>query len=423
MAVAVLVVVTALTGCSTPAPAPPPTSLVIGFLAAAGGGSVAAAGADALRGARLAVDVVNRSFPDLNLPLAGGEGLPGLGGVPVTLAHGATDGSPTEAAARVNALVARDKAVAVVTADTADVAAAVGSEAQRLSIPVVDGASTADFLTELGLDWYFRTGPTDRVIAETVFDMLASRFGAAPGARLAIVAEPGQPGAAGAVRMRELADRAGYAVVRQVELARTVAGRRGQASLLSSTDCDVVLAVAGTRAAVEGIGELTTALSDPAPVIGLGPAFGILRPRDLARDGGSGPAVLRTASWSAEFARRSPVAKPVADLYERQYGLPMSSDASNAFTATLVLAAAIDGARSAQPAAIRAALRKMSVPATQMIMPWGGIRFDANGQNQLAAAVVEGLDGSSFRVTYPPELVVGGSVWPGRVRPATGPGS
>jgi len=48
-----------------------------------------------------------------------------------------------------------------------------------------------------------------------------------------------------------------------------------------------------------------------------------------------------------------------------------------------------------------------------MIMPWGGIRFDANGQNQLAAAVVEGLDGSGFRITYPPELMVGPTIWTG----------
>jgi len=401
-----ILLVAALAGCSGTNAAAPPTSLVIGFLSAGSG-----ADADALRGARFAVDVVNRSYPELALPLAGGTGLPRLGGATLTVVPARTEGSPTEAASQVGALVGRRGAVAVVAADSADVAAAVGSEAQRLGVPLLDAASTADFLTELGLDWYFRTGPTDRMVEETVFGMLQGRLDGGAGARVAIVAEPGARGAAGAVRLRELADRAGYAIVSQVQLGRTAAARRDQARALARLRSDVVLAVAGAPDTVLDVADLTGELSKRAPVIGVGPAFAALRPRDLS--GGPGPAVLRTASWSAEFARRSPVAKPVTELYERQFGLPMTPDASNAFTATLTLAAAIDGAGSGQPAAIRASLRKMSTPATQMIMPWGGIRFDANGQNQLAAAVVEGLDGSGFRITYPPELMVGPTIWTG----------
>jgi branched-chain amino acid transport system substrate-binding protein len=220
-------------------------------------------------------------------------------------------------------------------------------------------------------------------------------------------------GAAGAVRLRELADRAGYAVVRQIELGRTTAARREQARLLSASACDVVLAVAGAGESVQGIAEITGEMTGRTPVIGVGPAFLALRQRDIGSSAQvrSGPAVLRTASWSAEFSRRSPVARPVAELYNRQFGTPMTPDAALAFTATLAVAAAVDSAGSTQPSAIRAALRKLSMPATQMIMPWSGIRFDANGQNQLAAAVVEGLDGNGFRVTYPPELMVGRLIW------------
>jgi branched-chain amino acid transport system substrate-binding protein len=382
---------------------------VIGFLAD-GDGEGADRSADAVRGVRLALDVVNRSFPELAVPLAAGTGLPGLGGATLELATANTDASPTQAVTRVNALVGGDRAVAVVVADSADVTAAVGSEAQRLAVPLLDAASTADYLTELGLDWYFRTGPTDRVFAETVFGLLQGRLGAPGGSRVGILAEPGPVGAAGAARLRELADRAGYAVVRQVELGRTTADRRAQARLLSTSDCDVVLAVAAVGGNVQGIAEVTAEMSDRAPVIGVGPAFVALRQRDAAADP-SGPTVLRTVAWSAEFSRRSPVARPVAELYGRQFGTPMTPEAALAFTATLTLAAAIDGAGSAEPAAIRAALRKMSTPATQMIMPWSGIRFDANGQNQLAAAVVEGRDANGFRVTYPPELMVGRLIW------------
>jgi branched-chain amino acid transport system substrate-binding protein len=405
IATAVLVAVVA--ACGARAPIQPGPTWVIGFLVS-GEGPDAATGDDAIRGARLAIDLVNKSYPDVPLPLADGEGL--RGGVTLRLVTADAKGHATEAPTRMDELVSKDGAVAVIAADSADAVAAAGSEAQRLSVPLLDATSTADYLTELGLDWYFRTGPTDRVMTEMAFALLQRHLGSSRRANVAILAEPGSRGAAGRVRVRELADRAGYAVVAQVDLARTPGGRAEQAAVLSKTACDAVLAVAGDRDAVSDISDLTTRLTRPAPLVGIGPAFEAFRAGDLV---GSGPAVLRTASWSAEFARRSPAARPVADMYSRRYGDPMTSDAATGFTAALALAEAIDAAGSAQPAAIRAALRKMSAPATQLIVPWNGIRFDANGQNQLAAAVIEGLDGSRFRVTYPPELAVGASIWSG----------
>jgi hypothetical protein len=46
-----------------------------------------------------------------------------------------------------------------------------------------------------------------------------------------------------------------------------------------------------------------------------------------------------------------------------------------------------------------------------MIMPWDGIRFNAHGQNDLAAAVIEGWDPSGFRLVYPRELSAGPAIW------------
>jgi branched-chain amino acid transport system substrate-binding protein len=119
---------------------------------------------------------------------------------------------------------------------------------------------------------------------------------------------------------------------------------------------------------------------------------------------------LRTSSWSAELAQRSP-AKAVTDLYAKRFGSPMTDAAANVFTATMTLAAAIDAAGSDDPATIRSTLRQISQPATQMIMPWIGVRFGANGQNQLAAGVVEGRATTGFRVVFPRELAAGPMIW------------
>jgi len=152
-------------------------------------------------------------------------------------------------------------------------------------------------------------------------------------------------------------------------------------------------------------------MAAPVPVIGVGPGFG-----EIGERPDPDAVVLRAASWSAELARRSPVGEEVTGLYERTFGGPMTDEAANSFTATIALALAIDSAGSRERAAIRAALRRISLPATQMIMPWNGVRFDADGQNRLAAGVIEGWDGTSFRVVYPRELAAGPMIWTARDR-------
>ena len=39
-------------------------------------------------------------------------------------------------------------------------------------MPFVSGDASADFLTEFGHDWFFRTSPTDQVLAEASFSAL-----------------------------------------------------------------------------------------------------------------------------------------------------------------------------------------------------------------------------------------------------------
>ena len=46
-----------------------------------------------------------------------------------------------------------------------------------------------------------------------------------------------------------------------------------------------------------------------------------------------------------------------------------------------------------------------------MIMPWNGIRFDANGQNELAAGVVEARGAADVQVIFPRELAAGPMIW------------
>jgi branched-chain amino acid transport system substrate-binding protein len=405
------ILVIAVSGCTNEPPASMPATVAIGVLAD-GGNDGASAGIDVVRGAELAVDVVNGAFPQLPLPLAASMGLPGLRGARVTLAIGDTRGDPTEMSDIATALVTEEHVVTLIVADTAEVAAAAGSEAQRLAIPVIDAASSADYVTELGLDWYFRVGPTDHTLAETAFAVLRGQL--RDPARIALLTPADGADAAAAALVTDLATRSGDTVVMDESDGRepTIKART---SLVAASVCDVIFAVAGAPADAADALRIASELQPPVPVLGLGPGFDRVTRDTLAptddKQATTAPVVLRAVPWSVEFARRSPTGRAVADLYQQKFDVPMTAGAAISFTTTMAAAAAIDAAGGANPADVRNALRRLSLPATQLITPWNGLRFDANGQNALAAAVIEGWSGVDFRVVYPRELAAGPMIW------------
>ena len=86
-------------------------------------GQVAKSGEDTLNGIRLAVEIVNKPFPQLQLPLAAGEGLPGLGNARIELVAADHQGSPEIGAAEAERLIVQGKVAALIGAFHSSVAA------------------------------------------------------------------------------------------------------------------------------------------------------------------------------------------------------------------------------------------------------------------------------------------------------------
>jgi branched-chain amino acid transport system substrate-binding protein len=133
-------------------------------------------------------------------------------------------------------------------------------------------------------------------------------------------------------------------------------------------------------------------------------------PQVLQAAGKAGEGLYYGTAWSREIAGRSGIARAVMEQYEQRFNQPMGENAAETFTAVLVLAKAIDNARSADPQRVRAALLNLDIPGRETIMPWSGIRFDASRQNAAANGVVEQRVGQAFRVVFPNELQVARAV-------------
>src|SRR6266542_1097578 len=327
--------VTPVAGCrSTPkSPTPAAATLTIGLMAPSSG-PTAAAGRQAAQGAQLAAEVVNEVNTDLPLPLAAAAGL--RDGSRLAIAPVDTAGDVGDIPGKIGELAGPRHAVAVLVVDSAEVVSAATQQSEQLQVPLLDAATSADYLTELSRDWYFRLSPADQAYAQTALQLLRQVQTTVPALhRVALLEGASVAGASAGTEAKSLFEGAGYEVVLRRPVAPPGPGMADLRCQVALARPDVVFAIA-----------------------------------------------------------------------------------ASAFTAVLTLAAAADAASApaageASPARIRAALRQLRLAATALIMPWNGVRFAANGQNDLASGVVEQQLAGGFQVVFPRELAAAAIGWPG----------
>jgi branched-chain amino acid transport system substrate-binding protein len=379
-----------------------PATITIGLLAASTGDS-SATGRSAAQGAQLALDIVNTAHPELSLPLAARAGL--RRGSRLVLAGADTKGVAGTGAQAAVEMIRSSRPVGLVVADSAEVAKAVGEKAEGASLPLVDAYSSADDLGLLGREWYFRTAPTDAMLLSTAFDALRRGTGVPPkpgagsgdqavaSVRRIVTFDGASRTLSAAPEIPEIAQSHGFVVAGRLPLAT------GAADLVDKIGVekpDAIIARVGTDQEAGVVNDTAQKMKIPVPVIALGPGVATV-----------GRGVLRAVGWSADYAGRNPVTRAVSEMYRQQYGAPMNDAAAGAFTAVLTLAVAIDNAVASgavNSTRVRAAIRQTDVQATETIMPWDGIQFDAAGQNALASGVVEQRAANDFQIVYPREL-------------------
>jgi branched-chain amino acid transport system substrate-binding protein len=400
----------ACTGSKAPGQQPAVEEVRIGVLAPLSGANHAV-GQDALRGAQLAAALVNGEEGPVPLLGVTTNGLQSLGNPKIKIVPADTGSDPSQSPARgatqAASLVTQEKVVGLVGAYDTQVTAAASQRTERLGVPFVNGDTSAGFLTERGLDWFFRTGPTDRMFGEAFFSTL--RQEKVVPKRISMLYTTDAPGESLHRVLHILAPEANYDEHGMVhfdpgqanivpELVELRDEKRPQVLfLMTSTGKD----------AVHVLKTMQAMGYRPPQIYDFGGGFS--EPQVLQAAGTAAEGLYYSAAWSREVAARNPSAKPIMDRYEGRFSAAMSEEAAGSFTAVLTLAAAIDAAGSVDPERVRAALIGLDLPGRSTVMPWSGVRFDTSHQNARAAGTVEQLVQGGFRVVFPRELAQAGA--------------
>ena len=399
--VAVVVPLAACTGGESGDETSSVSEVRIGVLAPTTGRSQAA-GNEAQHGAELAAALVNGEEGAVSLAGVGTAGLDGLGGAKLRIVTGDTKTSPEAGASEAARLVIEERVVALVGAYDAAVTEVASQRTERLGVPFVNGDSAAGYLTERGLDWFFRTGPTDQMFGEAIYSTLQQEK--VRPKRISMLYTTDAPGEGLHRVLHNLAPEADYDEHGMVKFDP------GQVNLVPE------LQELRDVKKPEVLFLMTSSGSDAARVLTTMEAMGYRPPQIFVFGGGvfepqvqqaagtAGEGLFYSTAWSREIAGRSGIAKPVMERYEERFDQPMTETAAGTFTAVLALAEAIDNAGSTDPQRVRAALLNLDIPARETIMPWSGVRFDASHQNVAANGVVVQRVQDTFRVVFPGEL-------------------
>jgi branched-chain amino acid transport system substrate-binding protein len=378
----------------------------IGVLAPLSGADKAV-GTDSLRGAQLAAALVNGEEGEVSVA---GVGADGLAGTKMAVIPGDTAGDPTRGASEANRLITAERVVGLVGAYHTEVTDAASLRSERLRVPFVNGDTSADFLTERALDWFFRTGPTDRMFGEAFLSALRV-VGDQPVKRIGILHVSDRPGTVVAELTKGLADQGGYQVIEVATFGPDQQDLAPAVTQMRAAKPNAVFAVVSspdqTRRMLSAFSRLGY---NPPGLLAFGAGF--FEPTVLQTAGRDGQGLLYTAGWSREVAARDPAAKPIMELYEERFGSPMTEAAAGSFTATLTLVQGIADAGSVERDRVRAALLNLDIPGRDTIMPWNGVRFDGTHQNVGASGVVEQVDQGAFRIVFPSELAREKAKWP-----------
>ena len=374
-------------------------------------GANAQIGVDARHAFETAAELINGDY-DLPLPGAKGAGLAGLGGAKVRLIFADHQADPQKGRAEAERLMTQEKVCALIGAFHSSVSNTVSAASERYSIPYVAADSSSPSLHRRNLKFFFRPAAHDEMFSKAMFDFMDIQK--KKGKKIESVAlfhEDTIFGTDSSNVQKKLAEERGYKITADVKYRANSPSLTAEVQQLKSADADVLLPSSYTTDAILLVKTMAELGYKPKNVIAQAAGFSEKTVFDTVGDKLTG--LISRGSFSLDLAAKRPFITAVNDMFKKRAGRDLNDNTSRQFTALLILADAIDRAKSIDGEKIREALAATNIPGEQTIMPWKAVKFGPDGQNELADPVLlQYAGGDKFITVFPEAAAVSDAVWP-----------
>jgi branched-chain amino acid transport system substrate-binding protein len=373
-------------------------------------GASAQVGVDARHALETAADIVNNSY-DLDLPTAKNAGLAGLGNAKIKLIFADHQGDPQKGRAEAERLITQEKVAAVVGAFHSSVSATASVACERYGVPYVAADSSSPSLHTRGLKFFFRPAAHDEMFTLAMFDFLDAQKKA--GKKIDTVGlffEDTIFGTDSSNVQRRLAGERGYKVAADIKYKSNSPSLTAEVQQLKTANPDVLLPSSYTTDAILLVKTMDELGYKPKNIMAQAAGFADKAYFDAVADKSVG--LISRASFSLDMAAKRPSILKVNEMFKVRAGRDLNDNTSRQLMAILVLADAIDRAKSTDGEKIRDALAATDIPGDRTIMPWKRVKFGPDGQNADADPVLIQYAGGKFVTIYPSAVAVADPLWP-----------
>jgi branched-chain amino acid transport system substrate-binding protein len=385
------------------------SEVVIGIIYPFSGAS-AQQGVDAQKAYETALEIINKDY-DFDLPLAKGEGLPGLGGAKIKLVFADHQSDPQKGRAETERLITQEKVCAVIGTYQSAVAVTVSQVCERYQIPFISADNSSPSLHRRGLKYYFRAAPHDEMYSQAMFDFFdALKKKGTKIETLALFHEDTIFGTDSANAQTKLAGERGYKIVADVKYRSNSPSLSAEVQQLKAANADVLMPSSYTTDGILLVKTMAELGYKPNAIVAQDAGFSEKALYDAVGDKLEG--VISRGTFSLDLAAKRPMVGKVNAMFKEKSGKDFNDLTSRQFMGLIVMAEAINRAKSTDGEKIRDALVATDISGEQTIMPWKRIKFDDMGQNNDAAPVLLQYIGGKFVTISPPQAAVAEATWP-----------
>src|SRR4030081_1006520 len=379
------------------------SEVVIGVIYPLSGAS-AQIGVDAQKAFETAADLINKNY-DFDLPLARGEGLPGLGGAKVRLVFADHQADPQKGRAEAERLITQEKVSAIVGTYQSAVAVTVSQICERYQIPFISADNSSPSLHRRGLKFYFRAAPHDEMFSAAMFDFFdAMKKKGTKIETLSLFHEDTIFGTDSGTAQAKLAAERGYKIVADIKYRSNTPSLSAEVQQLKAANADVVMPSSYTTDSILLIKTMAELGYNANAIVAQDGGFSDKALYDAVGD--KLEDVISRSTFSLDLAIKRPMVGTINAMYKEKSGKDFNDLTSREFMSLLVLADAINRAKSIDGQKIRNALAETDISGEQTIMPWKRIKFDEMGQNNDADPVLLKYVGGKFVTIYPPQAAI-----------------
>jgi branched-chain amino acid transport system substrate-binding protein len=373
-------------------------------------GSSAQIGVDAKNAFETAADIINKNY-DFDLPLARGEGLPGLGGAKVRLVYADHQADPQKGRAETERLITQEKVCAVIGTYQSAVAVTASQTCERYQVPFISADNSSPSLHRRGLKYYFRAAPHDEMFSQAMFDFFDDMK--KKGIKidtLSLFHEDTIFGTDSGNAQLKFANERGYKIVADVKYRANSPSLSAEVQQLKAANADVLMPSSYTTDGILLVKTMSELGYKPPAIVAQDAGFSEQALYDAVGDKLEG--VISRGSFSLDLEQKRPMVGKINAMFKERSGKDFNDYSSRQFMGLIVMADAINRAKSTDGDKIRDALVATDMPGEVTIMPWSRVKFDDMGQNNFADPVLLQYVGKKFVTIFPKQAAIADAMWP-----------